>query len=87
MGKQRLNKAIEHARITVREDVSDHFQLRCFEQKTYFSSQKENDYKYTIQIGDLNTEDMIAFMHWFKEVKPDWLGGLEQSYNDGWNRL
>lgn len=86
MDKQKLNKAIEHARIKVTEDVSDHVRYRCFDSNIYASPEKETDYEYTIHIGGLNTKDMTIFMNWFKEVKPDWLEGLEQGYDDGWNR-
>ena len=85
MDEQKLNKAIEHARIKVKEDVSDHYRYGYFESNIYVRPEKETDYEYTIQIGGLNTEDMTAFVNWFREVKPDWLEGLEQGYDDGWN--
>ena len=86
MDERRLNKAIEHAKIKVTEDVSDHVQYRCFESDIYVSPRKVTNYEYTIHIGHLGTKDMIAFMNWFKEVKPDWLERLEQGYDDGWSR-
>lgn len=86
MDERRLNKAIEHAKIKVTEDVSDHFQYRCFNSNIYVTPWVKQDYEYTIHIGGLSTKDMTAFMNWFKEVKPDWLEGLEQGYDDGWSR-
>lgn len=86
MDERKLNEAIEHAKIKVTEDVSDHYRYRCFESNIYVSPGVEQDYEYTIHIGGLNTKDMTAFMNWFKEVKPDWLEGLEQGYDDGWGR-
>lgn len=85
MDEQKLNKAIEHAKIKVTENISDHFRYRCFDSNIYISPEKEQDYEYTIHISGLNTEDMTAFMNWFGEVKPNWLEGLEQGYDDGWN--
>ena len=86
MDEQKLNKAIEHAKIKVTEDVSDHYRCRHFNENVYVSPGVGQDYEYTIHIGGLNTEDMTAFMNWFGEVRPDWLEGLEQGYDDGWNR-
>ena len=86
MDEQRLNKAIKHAKIKVIEDVSDHVRYRCFESNVYVSPREVTDYEYTIHIGNLSTKDMTAFMNWFKEVKPDWLEGLEQGYDDGCGR-
>ena len=82
MDKQKLNKAIKHAKITVTEVQHD---------SIYYSPDirvlphQITDYNYTIHISDLNLHDMMAFMHWFKEVKPDWLEGIEQDFDDGWN--
>jgi hypothetical protein len=86
MDERQLNKAIEHAKIKAIEDLIDHVQHRCFESHIYVAPEKVTDYEYTIHIGHLNTKDMIAFMNWFREVKSDWLEGLEQGYDDGWSR-
>ena len=63
MDERRLTKAIEHAKIKVTEDVSDHVQYQCFESDIYVSPRKVTDYEYTIHIGHLSTKDMIAFMN------------------------
>ena len=76
---KKLNNAIKHAKITVKEVQND---------SMYYSSNiavrphKETNYHYTINIGGLSTDDMVAFMNWFKEVKPDWLEGIDQRHSD-----
>lgn len=82
MDKQKLNNALKHAKITVREIQSDSM---CYSSNIAIRPRKKTNYHYTINIGGLSTDDMIAFMNWFKEVKPDWLEGIEQDYDDGWN--
>lgn len=83
MNKQKLNNAIKHAKITVKEVQND---------SMYYSSniairpRKETNYHYTINIGGLSTDDMVAFMDWFKEVNPSWLEGIEQDFDNGWNQ-
>ncbi|AZA17297.1 MAG: hypothetical protein HOU59_gp32 (endogenous virus) [Lactobacillus phage ViSo-2018a] len=81
MDKRRLNNAIEHARITVTEVQNDSLYL---DPSISIRPIKGSDHEYTNHIGGLNTEDMIFFMNWFKEVKPDWLEGIEQDFDDGW---
>ena len=82
MDKQKLNNALKHAKITVREIQSDSMR---YSSNIAIRARKETNYHYTINIGGLSTDDMTAFMNWFKEVKPDWLEGIEQSHDDGWS--
>lgn len=82
MDKQKLNNALKHAKITVREIQSDSMR---YSSNIAIRPYKETNYHYMINIGGLSTDDMVAFMNWFKEVKPDWLEGIEQDYDDGWN--
>jgi len=82
MDKQKLNKAIKHARIAVKEVQNDSM---YYSPKVGVRPHKETNYNYTINIGGLNLDDMIAFIQWFKEVNPSWLEGIEQDFNDGWN--
>lgn len=82
MNKRKLDDAVKHARITVTEVQSDSL---YYDPGISVRPSKRTDYAYTIHIGNLNSQDMEAFMNWLKEVKPDWLEGIEQGYNDGWN--
>ena len=90
---KKLNNAIKHAKITVEEVQSYSMYYEDFyrdyshySSNTYVRPHKETSYHYTINIGGLSTDDMVAFMSWFKEVKPDWLDGLEQGYDNGWSK-
>lgn len=82
MDKQNLNKAIKHAKITVKEIQSDSI---YYPPKFGIRPHKETNYNYIIHIGNLNSDDMMSFIDWFKEVNPSWLEGIEQDFNDGWN--
>ena len=82
MDKQKLNRAIKQAKITVKEVQSDSM---YYPPKVGIRPHKETNYNYTINIGGLNLDDMKAFMNWLKEVNPSWLEGIEQDYDDGWN--
>lgn len=82
MDKKKLNNAIKHAKITVTEVQSDSLYL---DPDVSIRPIKGTGYEYTIRIGNLNEHDMDAFMNWFREVKPNWLEGIEQDFDDGWN--
>lgn len=89
---KKLNNAIKHAKITVEEVQSDSMYYEDFygdsshySSNTYVRPHKETNYHYTINIGGLSTDDMIAFMNWFKEVNPDWLEGIDQRHGDDWD--
>ena len=82
MNKRKLNDAVKHARITVTEVQNE---TAFLDPGVSVRPIHGTEYEYTIHIGNLDAHDMSAFMNWFKEVKPDWLEGLEQGYNDGWN--
>lgn len=82
MDKQKLNKAIKHARITVKEVYGDSI---CYSPNIGVRPHRETKYNYTIHLGNLNSDDMFAFIHWFREVNPGWLEGIEQDLDDGWN--
>lgn len=82
MDKQKINKAIKHAKITVKEVQNDSLYLAP---SISIRPIKVSGCEYTIHIGGLNTEDMTAFVNWFREVKPDWLEGIEQDFDDGWS--
>lgn len=81
--ERRLNEAIEHARISVTEIQNE---TEFLDPSVSVRPIHGTEYKYTIHIDRLNARDMSAFMNWFREIKPDWLEGLEQGYNDGWSR-
>lgn len=78
----KLNKATKHAKITVKEIQSDSM---YYSPDLYTRPWKATCYNYTINIGDLSSDDMLAFVEWFKEVNPSWLEGIEQDFDDGWN--
>lgn len=80
MNKQKLNKAIKNSKITVTEIQSDIYTPYI----VGVVPRPRTDYSYTIHISHLSSDDMMAFMHWFKEVNPNWLEGIEQGYDDGW---
>lgn len=82
MDKQKLNKAIKHARITVKEVQHDSI---YYSPDIRVRAHPRTDYNYTINISDLNLRDMKAFMDWFKEINHSWLEGIEQDFDDGWN--
>ena len=82
MDKQKLNKAIKNSKITVTEVQHDYIN---YSPDIGVRACPRTDYNYTINISGLNSHDMMAFMDWFKEVNPNWLEGLEQDFDDGWN--
>lgn len=79
---KKLNNAIEHAKITVKEVQNDSM---YYSPNIAVRPRKETNYHYTINIGGPSTDDMVAFMNWFKEVKPDWLEGIDQRHSDSWD--
>ena len=82
MNENNLDNAIKHAKITVTEVHNDSLYL---DPGASIRPIKGSGYEYTIHIGGLNTEDMTTFVNWFRDVKPDWLEGIEQDFDDGWS--
>lgn len=80
MDKKKLNKAIKNSKITVTEIQSETYTPYI----VGVIPRPRTDYSYTIHISHLNSDGMMAFMHWFKEVNPNWLEGIEQGYDNGW---
>lgn len=78
MDKHKLNKAIKkHAKITVTEVQHDYID---YSPDIRVRPRSRTDYNYTIHISDLNLNDMMVFMDWFKEINPSWLEGIEQDF-------